>query len=40
MKHALNTDERPGMLMSCDELNQLVHHLKGVEPSQSQHNNN
>ena len=28
MKHALNTDERPSILMSCDELHKAVHDMR------------
>ena len=27
MKHALNTDERPIILMSCDELHEDIHEM-------------
>ena len=28
MKHALNTDKRPSILMSCDELHKAIHELR------------
>ena len=31
MKQALNTDERPSILMSCDELHKAIHELTAEE---------
>ena len=28
MKHALNTDQRPSILMSCDELHKAIHDMR------------
>ena len=31
MKHALNTDERPSILMSCDELHKAIHEMRSED---------
>ena len=31
MKHALNTDKHPSILMSCDELHKAIHELKAED---------
>ena len=31
MKHALNADKQPSILMSCDELHKAIHELKAEE---------
>ena len=31
MKHALNTDQRPSILMSCDELHKAVHDMRSED---------
>ena len=33
MKHALNTDKRPSILMSCDELNKAKHEMRSEDIS-------
>ena len=35
MKHALNTDKRPCILMSCDELHKSVHDMRPEDITQS-----
>ena len=31
MKHALNTDQRPSILMSCDELHEGIHEMRSED---------
>ena len=31
MKHALNTDQRPSILMSCDELCKAIHEMRSED---------
>ena len=31
MNHALNTDQRPNILMSCDKLHKAVHEMKSED---------
>ena len=31
MKHALNTDKRPSILMSCDELHTAIHEMRSED---------
>ena len=31
MKHALNTDKRPSILVSCDELHKAIHEMRSED---------